>query len=151
MKIIVQNKKAAFDYEISYKIEAGIVLSGDEVKSIRANQVSLNGSFATVKDNELFLLNCNISKYSHAYDKQDDEYATRTRKLLLHRKEMNKLIGDVSQKGMTILPLKIYINGKGLIKVELGVGKHRKAHNKKALLKERDIARETRRELKNSR
>jgi SsrA-binding protein len=150
MKIIVQNKKALFDYEISYKIEAGIVLTGDEVKSIRANHVSLNGSFATVKDGELFLLNCNVSTYSHAYQK-DDDHATRTRKLLLHRKEMNRLIGEVSQKGMTILPLKIYLNPRGLIKVELGVGKHRKAHNKKELLKERDIARETRRELKNSR
>ncbi|MBP6892130.1 SsrA-binding protein SmpB [Candidatus Babeliales bacterium] len=150
MKIIVQNKKALFDYEISYKMEAGIVLTGDEVKSIRANHVSLNGSFATVKDGELFLLNCNISTYSHAYQKDDDQ-ATRTRKLLLHRKEVNRLIGEVSQKGMTVLPLKIYLNEKGLIKVELGVGKHRKAHNKKELLKERDIARETRRELKNSR
>lgn len=149
MKIIVQNKKALFDYEINRKIEAGIVLTGDEVKSIRANHVSLNGSFATVKDNELFLLNCNISTYLHAYNKKNDEYVTRSRKLLLHRREVNKLIGEISQKGMTILPLKIYINAKGLIKVELGVGKHRKAHNKKALLKERDIARETRRELKN--
>ncbi len=150
MKIIVQNKKALFDYEISYKLEAGIVLTGDEVKSIRANHVSLNGAFATVKDNEMFLLNCNISTYSHAYQK-DDDLATRTRKLLLHRKEMNRLIGEISKKGMTILPLKIYLNEKGLVKVELGVGKHRQAHNKKELLKERDIARETRRELKNSR
>ncbi len=150
MKIIVQNKKALFDYEITYKVEAGIVLTGDEVKSIRANHVSLNGAFATIKDNELFLLNCNISTYSHAYQKNDD-YVTRTRKLLLHRKEMNRMIGDISQKGMTILPLKIYLTAKGLVKVELGVGKHRKMHNKKELLKERDIARETRRELKNSR
>lgn len=150
MKIIVQNKKALFDYEISYKMEAGVVLTGDEVKSIRAHHVSLNGAFATVKDSELFLLNCNISTYSHAYQK-DEDAASRTRKLLLHRKEMNKLIGDVSQKGMTILPLKIYINGRGLVKVELGVGKHRKAHNKKELLKERDIKRETQRELKNLR
>ena len=147
MKIIVQNKKALFDYEITYKLEAGIVLTGDEVKSLRAHHGSLNGSFATVKDNELFLLNCNISTYSHAYQK-DDDHATRTRKLLLHRKQLNKLIGDVSQKGMTILPLKIYINERGLIKVELGVGKHRKAHNKKELLKERDIKRETQREMK---
>lgn len=147
MKIIIQNKKALFDYEISHTVEAGIVLKGDEVKSLRAHQGSLNGSFATVKDNELFLLNCNIPVYSHAYQKNEDA-ALRTRKLLLKRGELNKLIGEISKKGMTILPLKIYLNQKGLIKVELGIGKHRKAHNKKELLKERDIARETRRELK---
>lgn len=147
MKIIIQNKKALFDYEIAYSVEAGIVLTGDEVKSLRGNRGSLNGSFATVKDNELYLLNCNIPVYSHAYQK-DDDLATRTRKLLLHRGELNKLMGEISKKGMTILPLKVYFNGKGRVKVELGIGKHRKAHNKKELLKERDIARETRRELK---
>jgi len=148
MKIIIQNKKALFDYEIIYKVEAGIVLTGDEVKSLRANRGSLNGSFATVKDNELFLLNCNISLYNFAYNK-DESITTRSRKLLLHRKELHKLIGEVSKKGMTILPLKLYFNSKGLIKVELGIGKHRQAHNKKQLLKERDIQRETRKELKN--
>lgn len=148
MKVIIQNKKALFDYEILYTVEAGVVLTGDEVKSLRANRGSLNGSFATVKGTELFLLNCNIPLYSHAYQK-DEDTAVRTRKLLLNRGELNKLIGEVSKKGMTILPLKIYFNSKGLVKVELGVGRHRKAHDKKDLLKERDIARETRRELKN--
>jgi len=147
MKVVIQNKKALFDYEILYTVEAGIVLTGDEVKSLRANRGSLNGSFATVKGTELFLLNCNIPLYSHAYQK-DEDTAVRTRKLLLNRGELNKLIGEVSKKGMTILPLKIYFNSKGLVKVELGVGRHRKAHDKKGLLKERDIARETRRELK---
>lgn len=148
MKIIIQNKKALFDYEILYKVEAGVVLTGDEVKSLRAHRGSLSGSFATVKDAELFLLNCNIPLYSFAYSK-DEDTALRTRKLLLSRKEINKLIGEISKKGMTILPLKVYFNAKGLVKVELGVGRHRKAHDKKELLKERDIARETRRELKN--
>ena len=147
MKIIVQNKKALFDYEIDYTIEAGIVLTGDEVKSIRAGKVSLNGAFATVKDNELYLLNGNISLYSFAYDKNED-HATRSRKLLLSRKQINKLIGEVSRKGMTILPLKIYLNGKGLVKVEIGIGKHRKLHDKRDLLKERDVERQTRREIK---
>lgn len=151
MKIIVQNKKALFDYDIARKIEAGVVLTGDEVKSLRAKRGSLNGSFATVKGNELFLLNCNISMYSHAYSKKDDDSVTRSRKLLLHRKELNKLIGEISQKGVTVVPLKIYFNGKGLVKIELGVGKHRKAEGKKELLKERDIKRETQRELKNLR
>lgn len=147
MKIIIQNKKALFDYEILYTVEAGIVLTGDEVKSLRGNRGSLNGSFATVKGTELFLLNCNIPTYSHAYQK-DEDAATRTRKLLLNRGELNKLLGEISKKGMTIIPLKLYFNSKGLVKVELGVGRHRKAHDKKELLKERDIARETRREMK---
>jgi len=150
MKIIVQNKKALFDYDIVHKVEAGVVLTGNEVKSLRAKRGSLNGSFATVKGNELFLLNCNIPTYSHAYMK-DDDTVTRSRKLLLHRKELNKLIGEISQKGVTVIPLKIYFNGKGLVKIELGVGKHRKAEGKKQLLKERDINRETQRELKNLR
>jgi SsrA-binding protein len=147
MKIIIQNKKALFDYEILYTVEAGIVLTGDEVKSLRANRGSLNGSFATVKGTELFLLNCNIPVYTHAYQK-DEDTALRTRKLLLNRGELNKLLGEVSKKGMTILPLKLYFNSKSLVKVELGIGRHRKQHDKKELLKERDIARETRRELK---
>lgn len=147
MKIIVQNKKALFDYEIVYTIEAGIVLNGDEIKSLRAHRGSLTGSFATVKDGELFLLNCSIPLYSHAFEKNEDA-ATRTRKLLLHRQQMNRLIGEMSKKGMTIIPLKLYLNDRGLVKVELGVGKHRKAHNKKELLKERDIKRESAQELK---
>ncbi len=150
MKIIIQNKKALFDYDINFKIEAGIVLGGDEVKSLRAKRGSLNGSFATVKNGELFLINCNIPVYSHAYSK-DEDAATRSRKLLLHRKELNKLIGEISQKGMTVIPLKVYFNNKNLAKVELGVGRHRKATGKKQLLKERDIKRETQRELKKHR
>lgn len=147
MKIIVQNKKALFDYEIQYKLEAGIVLTGDEVKSLRAGRASLNGSFAVIKNSELFLLNCNVSMYTHAYQKKEEE-ATRSRKLLVNRKQLNKLIGDVSQKGMTIIPLKLYLNERGLVKVELGIGRHRKATDKKELLKERDIKRETQKELK---
>ena len=148
MKIIVQNKKAFFDYEILRTMEVGVVLMGDEVKSLRAKRGSLNGSFATVKGNELFLLNCNIPVYAFSYSK-DEALVTISRKLLMHRKELNKLIGEISQKGMTVIPLKIYFNAKGFVKIELGVGRHRKAQGKKELLKERDIKRETQRELKN--
>lgn len=147
MKIVAQNKKAFHEYDILDKLEAGIVLTGDEVKSLRAGQVSLIGSFATVKDGELFLLNCRISPYSKAYIK-DEDAATRTRKLLLNKRELNKLIGEVSQKGVTIVPLKIYFNKKNLAKVQLGISKHKKAAGKKQALKERDIKRQTQRELK---
>lgn len=149
MKIIAQNKKALFDYEILDRIEAGIVLTGDEVKSLRSGNCSLIGSFATFHKAELFIINMSISPYSHSFGKEEKD-TTQSRKLLLHKKELMRLIGDVSKKGITILPLKIYFNEKNKVKVELGLGKHRKASGKKELIKERDIQRETRRELKNS-
>ncbi len=152
MKIISQNKKAFFDYEILERLEAGIVLKGDEVKSLRAGQVSMVGSFATVRNNELNLINMNITPYSHAYNKSDsksDEISKRTRKLLLHRRQINRLIGDISRKGITVVPLKLYFNPKGKVKVELGLAKHKKAYQKKELIKEKDIAKQTRREIKN--
>jgi len=146
MKVITKNKKAFFDYNILDTIEAGIVLTGDEVKSLRAGKVSLAGAFATVHDGELFLINCNITHYSHAYEKKEDT-SKRSRKLLLHRKEINRIIGDISKKGITIVPLKLYFK-KGRVKVELGICKHKKAPDKKQALKERDIRRETERELR---
>ena len=146
MKIIAKNKKAFHDYEVLDTIEAGLVLTGDEVKSLRAGKVSLVGAFATVHHGELFMINCNISAYSHAYDKKDDS-AKRSRKLLLHRKEIDKIIGDISRKGITVVPLKIYFR-KGKVKVELGICKHKKARSKKQELRERDIKRETEREIR---
>ena len=147
MKVIATNKKAFHDYEILDRIEAGVVLTGDEVKAIRAGHVSLIGSFATVRDNELYLLNCMITPYSHAYLKSE-EAARRTRKLLLHRRQLNKMIGEISRKGVTIVPLKVYLNEKGKVKIEIGIAKHKKAHGIKQELKERDIARQTQRELR---
>lgn len=147
MKVITQNKKALFDYEIIDRLEAGIVLTGDEVKSIRAGRVSLVGSFATVHQGELYLINCNITPYAMAYSKKEDE-ATRRRKLLVHRRELHRLVGDISQKGITIVPLRIYFNNRNIAKVELGIAKHKKAASKKQALRERDIKRETDRELK---
>ncbi len=147
MKIVAQNKKAYHDYEILDTIEAGIVLTGGEVKSLRAGHVSLIGAFATFHRGELFLINCRISPYEKAYVK-DESLATRRRKLLLHKRQLDRLIGDVSRKGITIVPLRIYFNKRSKVKVELGIGKHKKAPSKKKELKERDIKRQTRRELK---
>lgn len=147
MKLIAQNKKAFFDYEILDKLEAGLVLKGDEVKSLREGNVSLVGAFATMHGGELYLINCRIVPYSKAYMKDESE-STRRRKLLLHKKQLSRLIGDMSRKGITILPLKIYFNEKNLVKVELGLGKHKKAAGKKEAIKERDIKRETSRALK---
>lgn len=148
MKIITQNKKARFEYEVLDTLETGIVLTGDEVKSLRAGHVNLTGSFATITKGELFLLNCHITPYDKAYRK-DEEAASRTRKLLIHRRELNKIVGEVSQKGITLVPLKLYFNPKSKVKVELGLCKHKKAAGKKQAIKERDIKRETSRELKN--
>lgn len=147
MKVVAQNKKVFFDYEILDRIEAGLVLTGDEVKSLRAGKVSLIGSFANVHDGQLFLLNCNITPYTQAFQAKKED-ATRSRKLLLNRKEINRLIGDISRKGITIVPLRIYFNDRNIAKVELGLAKHKKAANKKETIKERDIKRETSRELR---
>lgn len=147
MMLIASNKKAFHDYAVMETIEAGIVLTGDEVKSIRKKQVSLNESFATTHQGELVLLNCNVTPYSHAYMKGETQ-GRRSRKLLLHKKELNRLIGDISRKGITIVPLKIYINDRGYVKVELGIAKHKKMVDKKQDLKERDIRREVSRDLK---
>jgi SsrA-binding protein len=147
MKIVAQNKKATFDYEILERLEAGIVLTGDEVKSLRAGHASLVGSFATIHDGQLFLLNCNITPFSHAFQAKKDD-ATRSRKLLVSRKQINRLIGDISRKGITIVALKIYFNERNYAKVELGLAKHKKSSDKKESLRERDIKRETSRELR---
>ena len=149
MKIIIKNKKAFYDYYVLDKYETGIVLTGDEVKSLRAGKVSLAGTFATFHGGgELFLLNANIAAYSHAYQPSNMDPA-RSRKLLLHKKELNKLVGEVSQKGITLVPLMFYFNERGRVKVELGICRHKKATGKKEAIKERDIKRQTATELKN--
>lgn len=147
MKIITQNKKAFHDYTVLESYEAGIVLTGDEIKSIRAGHVSLTGSFATNHNGELFLINCHITPYSHAYKKRDD-LAARSRKLLLNRRELDKILGQLARKGVTLVPLKLYLNKRGRAKIDLGLCVHKKAHQRKEELRERDIARETRRELR---
>ena len=136
MKIITQNKKAFFDYEILDTIETGIVLTGDEVKSLRAGHISLPGSFGNIHDGELYMINCHIAPYSHSYSKADEQLAR------------NRIIGEVSQKGVTLVPLKLYFNNKGKVKVDLAICKHKKARVQKEEIKERDIQRQTRRELK---
>jgi SsrA-binding protein len=147
MKLITTNRKAYHDYQVDYTIEAGLVLTGDEVKSLRANLVNLTGSFATIHQGELYLLNCYIGVYSHAYMKTED-HSRRTRKLLVHRKELDRLAGEIARKGMTLVPLKLYFNEKSCIKVEIGIARHKKSAEKKSELRERDIRRETERDIK---
>lgn len=146
MKVIALNRKAQHTYHIIETFEAGIVLTGDEVKSVRKGQVSLADSFATAHDGQLQLLNCNITPYSHAYQKQDT--SRRSRRLLLHKKEIDQILGAIARKGLTLIPLKLYLSDHGYVKVTLGLAKHKKLVEKKALLKERDIKREAERSIK---
>jgi len=147
MNIIAVNKKAFFDYEITETIEAGMVLTGDEVKSLRNKHITLGDSYAVAHQGKITLLNCHIAPYSHAYSKEDMS-SRRSINLLLHKKQINRLLGALSRKGLTLVPLKVYFNDKGWAKIELGLGKHKNAVGKKQALKERDIERETQKELK---
>ena len=147
MKLITKNKKAYFDYEITDTFEAGIVLTGNEVKSIRAGNVNLTDTFATAHKGEIMLTNCYIGTYSHAFSKVADD-SRRPRKLLLNKREINRILGQVSRKGYTLVGLKLYFNNRGFVKVEIGLAKHKKAHSKKKEQREKDIKIETSREIK---
>lgn len=147
MKILATNKKAYFEYTILETIEVGIVLEGNEVKSIKNNQVKLQGAYAIVSSGQLILINCHISAYKFGYAGVTAD-PLRNRVLLIHKMELSKLVGKMQQRGFVILPLKIYYNARGYIKLEVGLGKHKKLHDKKQLLKEKDLDRAAKRELK---
>jgi len=146
IKIISDNRQARFLYEILETYEAGIQLSGTEVKSIRAGKVNLRDGYGLIRNGEALLINVHISPYqaSGEYFNHDPR---RTRKLLLHRKEINKLIGQLEQKGLTLVPLKMYFK-KGWIKLSLGVGKGKKLHDKRETIKRREDDRQMARAMK---
>lgn len=146
MKIISTNKKAYFNYEILETYEAGISLVGSEVKSIREGRISLKESYAEIKDGEVFLVNCNISPYEPA--NRFNHEPRRERKLLLHRREIKRLIGKILEKGLTLVPTKVLINDKGKVKIEISLAKGKRAYQKKEIIKERDREREMRAEMK---
>ncbi len=139
MKIIANNKKAYFDYFISDNLEAGISLEGSEVKSIRAGGISLNESYVKIIGNEVFLVNCYIKPFEKTSSYAPD--VKRTRKLLLKRTEISRLRQKVSEKGLTIVPLRVYFKG-NLVKVEIGIGKGKKLFDKRETLKEKSAKRE---------
>ncbi|MBI1745721.1 MAG: SsrA-binding protein SmpB [Acidobacteria bacterium] len=147
-KVITVNKKAFHNYTISDKFEAGIVLQGTEVKSIRIGRINLKDSYATVKGEEIWLLNCHISPYTHG--NRENHEPTRTRKLLLHKREISRLIGKVAERGFTLVPLRVYLK-KGLVKVELGLAKGKKLYDKREAEQRKDIERETRAAIRRSR
>lgn len=146
MKVLSTNKKAFFDYEIIDSLEVGIVLLGTEVKSAKEGKINLKDAFVKIMNGEAYLLNCHISPYSHGNITNHDP--TRTRKLLLHKKELNKLIGKSKEKGLTLVPLKMYLKG-NKIKVEIALAKGKKIYDKRESIKKKDLSREIKRELKN--
>lgn len=144
-KIITTNRKARHDYEILETMEAGIVLQGTEVKSLREGRANLKDSYATVKDGEVFLLNAHISPYKHG--NINNHEPTRTRKLLLHKKEIRRLIGKVQEKGLTLVPLKMYFKN-GKVKVELALARGKKIYDKRKDMAKRDAELEIKRHLR---
>ena len=148
-KAVATNRKAYHDYFIDEKFEAGIMLQGTEVKSLREGRVNLQDSYASVKGDEVFLHHCHISPYSHGNIMNHEPL--RTRKLLLHRKEIDKLLGKTKQQGLTLIPLRIYFSKRGLAKVELGLAKGKKQHDRRESIKTREASCEVERAMKGSR
>ncbi|MBX3456779.1 MAG: SsrA-binding protein SmpB [Candidatus Paracaedibacteraceae bacterium] len=141
-----QNRRARFDYFIIEEMEAGIVLTGSEVKSLRAGRASINETYAGEMNGEIFLFNANLPVYEQA--NQFNHEPKRPRKLLLHKRQVNKLIGAIQRKGMTLVALSVYFNDKGRAKVQLGLAKGKNVVDKRETIKERDWNREKSRILK---
>lgn len=145
---LARNRQAFHLYEILERFEAGLVLLGPEVKSIREGKVQLKDAYARVEGGEAWLYHCHVSPYHHhTHESLTPVDPMRKRKLLLHRKEIHKLVGRVEEKGLTLVPLRLYLKN-GVVKTELGLGRGKKTFDKKEALKERDIARETERALR---
>lgn len=149
MRLIAKNKKAYFNYEILETFEAGIALLGSEVKSIREGRISLKESYAEVKDGEVFLVHCHISPYEAA--NRFNHEPLRERKLLLHRRELKRLTGKIKEKGLTLVPTKVLLSERGLVKVEVALARGKRAYQKREAIRERDRDREMRAELKRMR
>ena len=146
MKIIANNKKATFEYEILDKYEAGIKLQGTEVKSIREGSCNINDSYVIIKNNKPYILNMNIAKYDNGNIFNHEE--TRTRELLLNKSEIRKLEAKVKEKGLSIVALKLYFK-EALVKVEIALARGKNLRDKRDSIKERDVSRSINKELKN--
>lgn len=144
-KIIQQNKKAFFDYFIEETFEAGLVLLGSEVKSIKLGKVNLKDSYCSIEKGEVFLKNCFVTSYEKgSYFNKDEK---RPRKLLLHKFQINKLVGKVKEKGFTLIPTKIYFSG-NYVKVQIALAKGKRLFDKRATIKEKEIKRNIERHIK---
>ena len=147
-KVLVTNRKAFFNYEILDRVEAGVSLRGTEVKSIRDGGLSFRDAYVEFREGELFLVGCRIGPYSHGNLLNHAE--ERDRKLLLHKREILKLGGKATQKGFTIVPLKAYLKN-GRVKLEIGLARGKKTHDKREALKRKDVERETRQAMRDRR
>ena len=145
-KTVAENRRARFDYHIEETFEAGIALTGTEVKSLRSGEGSISEAYAEIKGNECWLINSNVPEFSHG--NRFNHEPKRPRKLLLHEREIARLHGAVERKGMTLVPLSVYFNSRGRAKVELALAKGKQTHDKRASIKERDWKRDKQRLLK---
>jgi len=145
-RLLGTNKKAYFNYEILESIEAGISLLGSEVKAIRQGRMSLKDSYAEIKGGEVYLINFHVSPYEAA--NIFNHHPLREKKLLLHRQEIKRLTGKIKEKGLTLVPTKVFINEKGKIKVEISLARGKRAYQKKETIREREREKELRAELK---
>jgi SsrA-binding protein len=148
-QVVATNRKAFHDYTIEERLEAGIVLRGTEVKALRDGLVNLRDSYASIDHGELMLHHCHISPYSHGNIMNHEP--DRPRKLLVHRKEINKLLGKTQQKGLTLVPLRIYFSARGFAKVELALAKGKKQYDRRETIKTREAGREVDRAMKQTR
>ena len=139
-KIVAMNRQARFNYFVEEVFEAGLALSGTEVKSLRGGEGSIAESYAEVRDGQVWLVNANIPEYSYGH--RFNHEPKRPRKLLLHEREIEKFVGATERKGMTLIPLSVYFNGRGRAKVELALAKGKQTHDKRAATKDRDWQRD---------
>ncbi len=142
----IYNRRANYDYEILETLEAGLVLKGYEVKSIKSSKISLKGSYVTIKDNEAYLINAHISPYQPPNMPKNYD-PMRSRKLLLHKNQIKSLIGKLKQKGLTLVPIKIYTK-RGIIKLEFGVGRGKREVDKREKIKQRETKRKIERAMR---
>ena len=147
IKILATNRRAAHDYHLLEKFEAGIVLLGTEVKSARSGKINFKDSYIQIQNNEAFLINCHIAEYSFGNRQNHDP--TRVRKLLLHRKEINKIGGKTTLRGLTLIPLKAYLKN-GIVKMEIALAKGKKLYDKREAEKEKSVKQDIRRMMKPS-
>src|SRR5438105_1304746 len=145
---IATNRRARHDYEILETIEAGLVLRGTEVKSLRGSHVTFKDAFATIRNNEAWLVGCHINPYSHGTDANHEP--ERDRKLLLHRKEISRLTGKVAERGLTLIPMRLYFKS-GRAKLEIGLARGKKLHDKRSALRERETKREMEKAVRETR
>lgn len=143
---VARNRRARFDYEIEETLEAGLMLTGSEVKSLRAGRASLAEAYAGPKDGELYLLNCTIQEYPNAGRFQHEP--RRPKKLLVHRRERDRLLGAIQREGVTLVPMKIYFNRRGIAKLELGLARGKRKVDKRETEKKRDWQRQKQRVLR---